>query len=132
MTAGSNSGTMSWLPEDDATATQIQYRPLPVGTAPANTVIVGSGITSKNLTGLLENTYYQSRIRHSCSGELSVFRYKPFVTAASGSRLMDRVWEVEVFPNPASETVNIAISNGEPGPVAVSYTHLTLPTNGCV
>ena len=32
---------------------------------------------------------------------------------------MDRVWEVEVFPNPASETVNIAISNGEPGPVEI-------------
>ena len=105
---GSSSATVCWVPDPDANATQIQYRPLPVGSGGMNTVVAGGGVSCKNLNGLSASTTYQMRMRNSCGFDISPFKFKPFATL--GVREKETLETVSVLPNPASEFITVSIN----------------------
>ena len=110
---GTVSATFTWDAEPNALVSQLQYRIPPfAGGGSQGTNIIGAGITSKVINGLIPGSFYQSRLRHKCDDNPDVFspwRFRPFNTMMIRGQQLDL--DVSLYPNPANDFVNVAISS---------------------
>ena len=105
-----SSATLTWTTNSCAIAYQLQYRK--TGTATWTTKNIGSNTGLKIISGLLESTAYQWKVRSKCSAGPVVWSawstLKTFTTPAMKIEDAENVSVLKIFPNPTNGQLTIS------------------------